>query len=39
VEYLNDWHEEHLGRHSQFKKISEEELKKDVKNKNNVGMH
>ena len=31
VEYLHEWHEDHLSRHSQFKKISDEELKKDVK--------
>ena len=30
VEYLNDWHEEHLSKHSMFSKVSKEELDKDV---------
>lgn len=36
VEYLHEWHEEHLNKHSQFRKISDEELKKDVLSKKKV---
>jgi tRNA (guanine-N7-)-methyltransferase len=30
VEYLHDWHEEHLGKHSMFRKLDPQVIKDDV---------